>query len=66
MPAPVNAAPAGTLDEWSSLDHADAMLVAQKPLDWAGIIDPKTYSLVPNDLDTLLTEKIHTVQSEAS
>ena len=55
--ASTNAAPPGAIQQWYSLDgsQADAMLIAEKPNDWAGVIDQKTYSFVESDTNALVT-----------
>jgi len=54
--ASANMAPPGLLKEWC-LRRAmgDAMLVAQKPKDWKGVVTSREYTFTPNDYDTLAT-----------
>ena len=55
--ASMNLAPAGASPAWYSANDitADAMLIAEKPTDWSGMIDPRTYVFEQNDLETLAT-----------
>ena len=48
-----NLAPPGTPSEWYMDNCADSMLVAKKPEDWSGKIDPASYVFTPNDYKAL-------------
>jgi SAM-dependent methyltransferase len=55
--ASTNLAPVGSPMEWYSKDESesDSMLVAQKPVDWKGLVDPKLYVFAKNNLEELAT-----------
>jgi len=55
--ASMNLAPVGSPPEWYSKNDvtADTMLIAEKPIDWCGAIDPTIYSFKQNDLEKLAT-----------
>ena len=55
--ASMNLAPMGASPDWYSINDvtADAMLIAEKPIDWSGEINPKNYVFEQNDLNALAT-----------
>ena len=53
--ASTNLAPVESAKEWYSVNNADTMLIAEKPRDWQGFIDPKSYIFEQNDLEMLAT-----------
>jgi len=53
--ASTNLAPVGASLEWYSVEDADSMLIAEKPMEWSGFIDYKSYIFQQNDLELLAT-----------
>lgn len=51
--ASTNLAPAGAPREWYSEWWADSLLVAQKPVNWTGMLDVETYEFEAPDIDKL-------------
>jgi len=48
-------APPGAPAKWYDHGNEDTMLVAKKPIDWDGNIDPKEYIFTQNDIEALAT-----------
>ena len=55
--ASTNLAPLGAELSWYSINdiYADSMLIAKKPIDWTGVINPRNYVFKQNDLKSLTT-----------
>jgi len=53
--ASTNLAPEGAPVEWYSEKDADAILVAQKPENWKGMLNPKEYKFTQNNYENLET-----------
>jgi len=53
--ASCNLAPPGSTKEWYYPNREDTMLIAKKPDDWEGIINPKEYGFTQADLNNLST-----------
>jgi len=64
--ASCNLAPPGAPAAWYSCVIGDSMLVAEKPQDWPGVINPKTYQYTAADLEKLATGFITYVQAIAA
>ena len=58
--ASMNQAPPGASRLWYG-ENGDAFLVAQKPLDWDGVVNAQSYVFTPADLDKLATGFIEMV-----
>ena len=50
-----NLAPIGAPWKWYSNYDADTMLIAEKPMDWSGMLDISTYVFEEPDIDKLAT-----------
>jgi len=55
--ASTNLAYVNAPDQWYSPDESlsDSILVAEKPMDWSGVVDPATYKFVMPDTEALAT-----------